>query len=391
MIISISAGAPNASSRTSPALGPTHRFTLRSTTSARSATPFRRRACAPRISSRVPFANRYFRPLAPLYPRAFESFDLRGFDAIVSSTTSWSKGICVPAGAVHVCYINTVSRFAFAPDEYVPRFARPFVNGLIAWDREAAQRPTRFVANSRQRSASGFERTTVAIATCCTVPSTSTASRSGTAGRRLLYRCVASLALQARRARHSRGVARERSAPHRRHGSGRTRPARACRRNDDDDARLRIGRASQRTARQRARRDRCRARKTSDSFRSKRRRPGVRRSPIEPAARSKRSSKAKPERSSTSRMPSRSRACCELRFVTLRCRAPAGARRAVLAGALHRAAASDRRTGLSREIGGVCRTDGLMRRPHRRGPIRRRPSLASSSLPLDHFWGRTTF
>lgn len=99
--------------------------------------------------SRVPLANRWFRSLAPLYPRAFESFDLRGFDTIVSSTTSWAKGVRVPDGAAHVCYINTVSRFAFAPEEYVPRFARPFVNGLIAWDREAARRPTRFVANSR--------------------------------------------------------------------------------------------------------------------------------------------------------------------------------------------------------------------------------------------------
>jgi glycosyltransferase involved in cell wall biosynthesis len=103
----------------------------------------------PSYLSRIPFANRWFRPLAPLYPRAFESFDLRGYDAIVSSTTSWSKGVRVPAGAVHVCYINTVSRFAFAPEEYVPRFARPFVDGLIAWDRAAARRPTRFVANSR--------------------------------------------------------------------------------------------------------------------------------------------------------------------------------------------------------------------------------------------------
>lgn len=97
----------------------------------------------------VPFAGHYFRALAPLYPRAFESFDLRGFDTIVSSTTSWAKGLRVPPGAVHVCYINTVSRFAFAPDEYVPSYARPFVTGLIAWDRRAAQRPTRFVANSR--------------------------------------------------------------------------------------------------------------------------------------------------------------------------------------------------------------------------------------------------
>jgi glycosyltransferase involved in cell wall biosynthesis len=97
---------------------------------------------------RVPLVDRYFRALAPLYPRAFEAFDFGGFDTIVSSTTSWAKGVRVPPGAIHVCYINTVSRFAFARDEYVPRFARPLVAGIVAWDHKAAQRPTRFVANS---------------------------------------------------------------------------------------------------------------------------------------------------------------------------------------------------------------------------------------------------
>jgi glycosyltransferase involved in cell wall biosynthesis len=111
--------------------------------------------------TRIPFVNRYFRALAPLYPRAFEAFDFSGFDTIVSSTTAWAKGVRVPPGSVHVCYINTVSRFAFAYDEYVgelgrarggamlPRLARPLVDRLIAWDRMAAQRPTVLVANSR--------------------------------------------------------------------------------------------------------------------------------------------------------------------------------------------------------------------------------------------------
>lgn len=103
----------------------------------------------PSYLARMPLANRYFRGLAPLYPRVFESFDFSGYDAIVSSTTSWAKGVRVPPGAIHVCYINTVSRFAFARDEYVPRYARPFIARLIEWDRLAAQRPTRFVANSR--------------------------------------------------------------------------------------------------------------------------------------------------------------------------------------------------------------------------------------------------
>lgn len=104
--------------------------------------------------SNIPGANKYFRALAPLYPAAFESFDFSEYDTIVSSTTAWAKGIRVPPGAVHVCYINTVSRFLFAYDEYVGGFgmralARPVINRLIKWDRKAAMRPTAYIANSQ--------------------------------------------------------------------------------------------------------------------------------------------------------------------------------------------------------------------------------------------------
>ena len=102
----------------------------------------------------IPGANRYFRYLAPLYPRAFESFDFSGFDTIVSSTTSWTKGIRIPEGAVHVCYVNTVSRFTFAPEEYVGSLTgldfltRPVIRRLVEWDKRASQLPTRLIANS---------------------------------------------------------------------------------------------------------------------------------------------------------------------------------------------------------------------------------------------------
>ncbi len=109
---------------------------------------------------RLPGSKRYFRLLAPLYPAAFERFDLSSYDTIVSTTTAWAKGVRFRRDAVHVCYIHTVSRFAFAYDQYVggltggPRgflapLARPIVGGLIAWDREAARRPTAFIANSQ--------------------------------------------------------------------------------------------------------------------------------------------------------------------------------------------------------------------------------------------------
>jgi glycosyltransferase involved in cell wall biosynthesis len=66
--------------------------------------------------------------------------------------------VIVPPGAVHVCYINTVSRFVFDDERYVGGFAggglaRALIAPLARWDRIAAQRPTRFVANSRNVAA----------------------------------------------------------------------------------------------------------------------------------------------------------------------------------------------------------------------------------------------
>jgi glycosyltransferase involved in cell wall biosynthesis len=111
---------------------------------------------------RVPFGNRFFRALAPFYPAAFESLDLSAYDLVVSSTTAWAKGVRTAPGAVHVCYINTPSRFLFAYDRYVGGFgastllqtglrtvAKPLITSLSAWDKRAAQRPTAFIANSR--------------------------------------------------------------------------------------------------------------------------------------------------------------------------------------------------------------------------------------------------
>lgn len=111
--------------------------------------------------ARMPAANRLFRYYAPFYPRAFESFDLRGYDAILSSTSAWAKGVRFRAGATHVCFIHTVSRFLFDYQRYVgalrqvqgdkvPGFiTRAVVDRLCRWDLEAATRPTRYVANSK--------------------------------------------------------------------------------------------------------------------------------------------------------------------------------------------------------------------------------------------------
>jgi glycosyltransferase involved in cell wall biosynthesis len=110
---------------------------------------------------RVPGARRHFRAMLPLYPAAFESLDLAGFDLVISSTTSFAKGVRVGYGTLHVCYMNTPTRFLWRKDEYagevVPALARPLFAavepGLRAWDLAASKRPHRIIANSNNVAA----------------------------------------------------------------------------------------------------------------------------------------------------------------------------------------------------------------------------------------------
>ena len=105
---------------------------------------------------RVPGAAQNFRALLPFYPSAFASLDLSDFDLIVSSTTSFAKGVRVGSRTLHVCYMNTPTRFLWRQEEYtdevVPWVLRPLfavcVPFLRRWDVAAAHRPHHIVANS---------------------------------------------------------------------------------------------------------------------------------------------------------------------------------------------------------------------------------------------------
>ncbi len=106
---------------------------------------------------RIPFACRSFRALLPLYPHAFESLDLAEYDLVISSTSSFAKGVRVRDGATHVSYVHTPTRFLWRQDEYAfdvaPAWSRPLLGAILPamkrWDYAAAQRPTHIIANSR--------------------------------------------------------------------------------------------------------------------------------------------------------------------------------------------------------------------------------------------------
>jgi glycosyltransferase involved in cell wall biosynthesis len=110
----------------------------------------------PSFLDRIPFARSRYRNFLPLFPRAVESFDLSGFDLVVSSSHCVAKGAIAPAGVPHLCYCHTPVRYAYEQfDAYFPPdrtafygLKRRLLERLRDWDRRTADRPTRYLANS---------------------------------------------------------------------------------------------------------------------------------------------------------------------------------------------------------------------------------------------------
>ena len=104
---------------------------------------------------------RFFRKrikwLLPLLPVAPETFDLRDFDLVISSSGAWTKGIITRLNTVHIAYIHSPMRFvwdyneSYLKDNRKEKIAfliRPVLSYLRIWDRAAADRPDYLIANS---------------------------------------------------------------------------------------------------------------------------------------------------------------------------------------------------------------------------------------------------
>ena len=100
---------------------------------------------------------RTFRALLPLYPAAIESFDLSGYDLIVSSSSAWAHGVLAGERSVHVSYCHNPFRYAWNDrqrtlarrDPLTRAFLRHALSRWRQWDWIAAQRVDRYVSNSR--------------------------------------------------------------------------------------------------------------------------------------------------------------------------------------------------------------------------------------------------
>ncbi|MDA0242558.1 MAG: glycosyltransferase [Chloroflexi bacterium] len=124
---------------------------------------------------KLPLARRKQQLYLPLYPFAFEQFDLRGYDVVVSNKSGFCHGIITQPETVHICYCLTPTRYVwryhqYAEQEQLGRLTKlglaPFLTFLRQWDRLAADRVDHFVAISevvRRRIAKVYRREAVII------------------------------------------------------------------------------------------------------------------------------------------------------------------------------------------------------------------------------------
>ena len=102
-----------------------------------------------------------FRALLPFYPSAIESFDLSGFDVIISSSSAWAHAVIYDESAVHVSYCHNPFRYVWNDRDATLAQRDPLTRAALRtlfrrwrqWDWIAAQRVNRYVTNSRTTQA----------------------------------------------------------------------------------------------------------------------------------------------------------------------------------------------------------------------------------------------
>ncbi len=108
----------------------------------------------------LPFAGKYFRHYLPLMPYAIEAFDFSSYDIVISSSHAVAKGAITGPDQLHICYCHSPIRYAWdLQHEYLAgsgilsklkgMAAHYLLHRIRNWDVVSANRPDRFIANSR--------------------------------------------------------------------------------------------------------------------------------------------------------------------------------------------------------------------------------------------------
>ena len=130
-------------------------------------TEFRRRHVRTSWLQKLP-VDASFRALLPLYPAAMRDLGPVDADVVISSSSGWAHAVRTAPGSTHIVYCHSPARWLYRGQEYFQRRSphELALSPLRRWDRRAAHRPDRYIANAhnvadRIRSVYGLDAAVV--------------------------------------------------------------------------------------------------------------------------------------------------------------------------------------------------------------------------------------
>lgn len=111
------------------------------------------------MADRLPMIEKYYRSLFFLCPFLIEQFDVTDYDAVISSSAAFARGVITRPDQPHLCYVHSPARYAwdeqfsylrqgrlgFGPKGMLYRY---MLHRLRAWDTRTAHGPDLMLANS---------------------------------------------------------------------------------------------------------------------------------------------------------------------------------------------------------------------------------------------------
>lgn len=111
------------------------------------------------IIQKLPGGVKHYQWYLPFMPIATEFFDLRGFDLVISDTSSFAKGVITTPETLHISYCHTPTRYLWSDthqyinelryNKWFKKIISLVLNKIRIWDRVAADRVDVFIANSK--------------------------------------------------------------------------------------------------------------------------------------------------------------------------------------------------------------------------------------------------
>lgn len=120
---------------------------------------FKNRKIETSVIQKLPGGVKHYQWYLFFMPIAVEFFDLRGYDLVISDTSSFAKGVITSPNTLHICYCHTPTRYLWSDthqyinelkyNKWLKKIISLILNRIRLWDRAAADRVDLFIANSK--------------------------------------------------------------------------------------------------------------------------------------------------------------------------------------------------------------------------------------------------